>query len=370
MQQNVVKWWLSAFVVLATSVTAVADVRVQDITRLQGQRTNKLMGYGLVVGLPGTGDGQSYIPTMRMLLRLHQRYHAGGLLTEAELAGNNSVAIVTVEAAIPEFGARSGQTLDVVVSTIGTAQSLQGGQLLMTPLQHARLDETDERTWTIFAWAGGRIELPDANVTTRGVIRGGATVEQDCFYGFILDGTITLVLDDEHAGWQWAHMLSRAVNHELSRPEDPSQRARGVGQVVVDSDFAVAIGPRSVTVRIPPWELPNPANFISRVLQTPLFMLPEQVARVTINRTTKNVSYTGAVTISPTVLQIPGVGTVLIGKPKQDEDGQATGEVAAADFKELFDVLSSIRVTPDQLIDAIEHLHRTGTLHAQLHYEQ
>jgi flagellar basal body P-ring protein FlgI len=97
-------------------------------------------------------------------------------------------------------------------------------------------------------------------------------------------------------------------------------------------------------------------------------MLPEQEAKVTINRTTQHIAFTGNVTISPTVLQIPGMGTVLIGKSNPDA---ASGQnaIEAVEFKDLLATLSAINVTPEQLINAVEHLHRTGALHAQLRYE-
>lgn len=359
-------WWLVPLV-LAVVPYVHAEVRLQDIARLQGQRTNKLMGYGLVVGLNGTGDGEKYAPTMRALMKLHQRYHAP-ILTDTEIKGNRSVALVAVEAVIPEFGAREGQTVDVVVSAVGTAKSLSGGQLLTTPLQYAMFDQEDPATQYVLALAGGRVEVPDQQTLTHGTIRQGATLEEDFVYTFIADGCITLVLDDTHAGWPWAHMVARALNHELANPiaAQESDRA-GDGRVMVDADPAVALGPKNVQVRIPAYELLNPASFISRVLQTPLFMLPEQVARVTINRTTKNITFTGSVTVSPTVLQIPNVGTVLIGKIDGNQD--QTDTVRPVEFRELFDTLSAIKVTPDQLIDAVEHLHKTGTLHAQLRYE-
>ncbi len=355
--------WLVPLLLGAVSA-AWAEVRVQDIAHLQGQRTNKLMGYGLVVGLPGTGDGEKYLPTMRALMRLHERYHSP-ILSDADVKGNNKVALVTVEATIPEHGARAGEVLDVVVSAIGSAKSLQGGQLLTTPLQYVMFDEEDPATQQILALAGGQVTIPDGSTATRGLVRHGAVLEEDFFYSFIEDDYITLVLDDQHAGWTWAHMMTRAINHELATPDTPDAKP-GDGPDA-EQDVAVAMGPKNVAVRIPPFELGTPANFISRVLQTPLFMLPQPAARVIINRTTKNVSFTGAVTISPTVLQIPGVGTVLIGK-RNDAAGPGN-RIGAVEFNELLNMLSAIQVTPDQLLDAIEHLHKTGTLHAQLQYE-
>ena len=359
-------WW-PVLVVLGVVPAVCGDVRVQDITHLQGQRTNKLMGYGLVVGLPGTGDGEKYLPTMHALMRLHERYHAP-IYTDSDIKGNKSVALVAVEAVIPEFGAREGQTVDVTVSAIGSAKSLKGGQLLTTPLQYAMFDEEDVTSQYVLALAGGRVSVPNEESLTRGTIRAGAVLEQEFLYLFIEEGCITLVLDDKHAGWTWAHTVARAINHEIANPSTRTTAGQDdYERLVAANDVAVAIGPKNVVVRIPSYELPNPSGFISRVQNTPLFMLPEQVARVVINRTTKNVSFTGAVTISPTVLQIPGVGTVLIGKPAERSDN--SGEIGAVEFNELFQTLSEIKVSPDQLIDAIEHLHKTGTLHAQLQYE-
>ncbi len=366
---------------LGLAVAAPAgEVRVQDVARLQGQRTNKLMGYGLVVGLAGTGDGEKYAATMRALMRLHQRFHAPAV-SDADLKGNRSVALVVVEATIPEYGARSGQSVDVVVSVLGAAKGLKGGQLLSTPLQYALFDENDPATQVIYAIAQGPLEVPDEKNPTRAIIRGGATLEEDCIYSFIADGAITLVLDDSHAGWAWAHLLARAVNHELAAPAGAGRAADASAE-----EPAVALGPKEVRVRIPTYERDQPAGFVSRVLQTPLFMLPPQPARVIINRTTRNISFTGAVTVSPTVLQLPGLGSIVVGRPAAPDGvpgdrtppaagsppaapaaGSGRGEVVG--FAELLEALAAIKASPAQMVDAVEHLHKTGSLHAQLQYE-
>ncbi len=355
---------------LAASIAgADTGIRVQDVARLQGQHTNRLMGYGLVVGLPGTGDGEKYLATMRALARMHQRYHCP-VLADNDVKGNRSVALVVVEAVIPEHGARAGQSVDVTVSAIGSAKSLRGGQLLTTPLQYAMFDEQDPATQYILALAGGQITIPDEKSPGRGLVRGGAVLEEDFIYNFIKDGCVTLVLDEAHADWSWAHLVARAINYQVSVPAPAGNQPRPGGSDTqfgpVRVELAVATGPKNVVVHIPPYELASPARFISSIEQTPLFDLPEQAALVTINRTTGNVSFTASVRVSPTVLQIPGVGVVRIGRT--DEKGQPI-EGGTVGLNELFDTLSSIKVTPDQLIDAIEHLHQSGTLHAQVQYK-
>lgn len=374
----------SAFCALLTIAPAFADVRVQDIARLQGQRTNRLMGYGLVVGLPGTGDGEKYLATMRALMRLHERFHAP-VITEAELKGNKSVALVAVEASIPEFGAREGQAIDVTVSAVGSAKSLRGGQLLVTPLQYAMFDESDPQTQRILALAAGRVSLPNAEELTRGIISRGATLEEDCIYSFIQDGLITLVLDDAHAGWTWAQLAARSINHELAGASAITS-ADGDDALIEMTDAAVALDPKNVVVKIPSYELANPAGFISRVLQSPLFTLPAQAARVTINRASRTVSFTGAVRVSPTSLTVAGLGSLTIGSPAAPKPDDPNAPKAAepparksraaaptppppVPFSEFMNALTAAKATPEQIIDAIESLHRCGALHAELRYE-
>ena len=364
--------------IVATGLVAVlggfgapAQIRVQDIAQLKGQRTNKLMGYGLIVGLNGTGDGEKYATTMRALMALHRRY-AAPVINEADLKGNNSTAIVTVEVTIPEFGAREGQALDAIVSVIGRAKSLAGGQLLTTPLQFALFDPQDPATQQVFALAGGRVELPDKAAPTRAILRAGATLEADFLYSFIDGQHVTLVLDDGHAGWTWAQVVAGAVNHAEGELTSSTSRYDGPGRVIVQTDVAEALDPRNVRVRIPSAELARPASFISRVLQTELFMRPEPQACVVINKAKRKYAATESVTISPTVLQISGFGAVSIG------GRDASGSIVSIDpqnkggvrFQELKDALTALKATDEQVIEAIELLHKTGTLHAQLRYEE
>jgi flagellar P-ring protein precursor FlgI len=356
--------------VLLLAAPALADLRVQDVCKLQGQRTNKLSGWGLVVGLDGTGDGAKSPGTLRALAQLHKLYHAP-VADIRELAANNNVAIVSVELTIPENGAREGQALDVIVSAVGPSKSLKGGRLLMTPLQDATLSVPN-----ILAHAVGRVDVLDPKNLRSGVVRKGGTLAEDFLYNFIEDGIVTLVLDDAKAGYAWAQVIARTINHELSNPASTGI-AEPNGRIVAPSELAIVADAKNVLVKIPEAELSRPAGFISRVLQARLFGAPDQPAVVVINRITNQITFTETVTIAPTVLQLAS-GTLSIGGGTGSSSTGAAGTAVGLDstksagvgFQELLSTLNKLQLPPDQIVAAVEQLHATGTLHAQLLYKE
>src|ERR1019366_4412929 len=116
---------------LAMAPSAFA-VKVADITRIGGARTNVLTGMGLVVGLKGTGDGGSYMPAIRPLAALLSKF--ADPTSVAELSNASNVAIVQITATMPANGVRNGDHLDVYVLSTGAAASLRGGRLFVTPM--------------------------------------------------------------------------------------------------------------------------------------------------------------------------------------------------------------------------------------------
>ena len=337
-----------------------AQERVQDVARMHGQRTNNLMGYGLVVGLNGTGDGGKSASTLRALAAMHRRF-AQDVLNPVELRSVGSVALVAVEAVVPEYGAREGQALDVRVSTVGEAKSLRGGRLLTTPLQYAMFDPQRPETQRIFALAAGAVEVEGDSPTT-GIIRGGAVLEADFFYNFLDGDSFTLVLNDTEAGFPMAHAVANAISLEVSHPAEGGGATRRAG-----GEAATALGPRNVRVRIPHYELERPASFIRRVLETVIFEMPEQPARVTINRRDRQVVVSPGAVVAPTILYIPRFGSIVIGQPEEEEARDGAQRVPLND---LLTALSQVNVPPDQVVRAIESLHRSGHLHAQLVYRE
>jgi flagellar P-ring protein precursor FlgI len=353
---------------------AFGEVLVQDIAHLQGEHVNRLMGFGLVVGLNGTGDGDRNLPTARALLSLHRRY-GQYVASVADIANSENVAIVTVEVETPRHGWRTGERLNVVVSAI-SAESLAGGQLLTTPLQYSPLPaDAPPDLARIWALAGGRIEMNNDETPTRGVIRDGAVMEADYFHSFIANQAVTLVLDEAKASFPMAQMMARSINQELQDPSIGGLYDRGEqGQMVVVQDIATALGPKTVRVRVPSYEMGNPANFISQILQTPLFLLPKQEARVVINKTTHNITLTGTVTIRPTVVTIPGLGTVAVGGGNGGNltgvAGVTTEDPQSIEFQQLLATLQQLKLSPEQTVQVVEQLHETGTLQAQLVYTE
>ena len=195
---------------LGVSLLAKADL-IRDLTTVQGVRDNQLLGYGLVVGLDGTGDQTTQTPfttqtVSNMLSQLGITVPAG---TNMQL---KNVAAVMVTAKLPSF-ARQGQNLDVVVSSLGNAKSLRGGTLLMTPMKGV-----DNQ---VYALAQGNILVGGAgasaggssvqvNQLNGGRITGGATVERELQSNFGSQNTLNLQLNNED--FSMAQRIADAIN--------------------------------------------------------------------------------------------------------------------------------------------------------------
>lgn len=199
---------MSALVVLPASAE-----RIRDLTTVQGVRDNALIGYGLVVGLDGTGDQTTQTPfttqtLTNMLSQLGITVPAG---TNMQL---KNVAAVMVTAKMPAFS-RAGQAIDVVVSSMGNAKSIRGGTLLMTPMkgvdnQVYALAQGNVLVGGAGASAGG--SSVTVNQVSGGRITGGATIERELPSTFGTEGVINLQLNDED--FNLAQQVSDAINRQ------------------------------------------------------------------------------------------------------------------------------------------------------------
>ncbi len=247
-------------VIILVALFAIARpahaVKVADITRLSGQRSNLLTGFGLVIGLNGTGDGGDYLPAIKPLASMLGKF--SNPTTVAELNNANNVAIVSLVATIPGNGVRNGDKLDVYVMSNGAAASLKGGRLFVTPMQGPLAGSG------LFTLAEGPVVIEDPSTPTVGVVKGGVVMEADLPTNHIENGRFTLILEDPSASWTTASTIAKIINDAES---------------TTGETLAVVIDPKNVVVTIPPIERERPDSFISRVQRLPVPLLPTE-ARV------------------------------------------------------------------------------------------
>ena len=190
-----------------------SGARLKDIATLKGARLNELIGYGLVVGLNGTGDRQNTKFTVQSLVNMMERL---GVHVLADQVKVDNVAAVMVTAKLPPF-ARVGNKLDVLVSSIGDARSLQGGTLLLTPMKGV-----DNQVYALaqgplvvggFSASGAAGGGVQKNHPTVGRIPGGAAVEREVLFDFMAMDTLTIGL--HNPDFTTALRVSQAINKSL-----------------------------------------------------------------------------------------------------------------------------------------------------------
>src|SRR5688500_5047983 len=188
-----------AIFVTVTLAARAHAVKVADITRIGGQRSNVLTGLGLVVGLKGSGDGGDFAPAINPLASMLTKF--ADPTTAAELGNVQNVAIVSVIATVPGNGVRDGDRIDCYVQSIGAARSLKGGRLFVTPMQGPTPGSG------IFALAEGPLVLEDPSTPTTAVVKQGCVMEADLPARYIGNGRFTLILDDAAASWTTASTI-------------------------------------------------------------------------------------------------------------------------------------------------------------------
>lgn len=352
--------------ILPSLVTADA-IRIKDLVEFDGVRSNDLVGYGLVVGLNGTGDGLRNAPfTEEMMSNLLERL--GVNVTGEEFRPKN-VAAVFVTAALPPF-ARAGGQIDVTVSAIGDAKSLLGGTLIMTPLNGA-----DGQIYAVAQGAiiaGGVSSEGEAakvvqGVPTSGTIPSGARVEREVEFDF--QGLQSLRLALREADFTTAARIEAAINAELGR---------GVAEML-DSG--------TVNLNIARAGAGSPARVLARVEN--IAVEPETRARVVVDQRSGTIVMGEDVRISrvavaqgnltlrireePMVVQPnPFAAGETIVVPRTDASvqnapGTGLAEVlGGTNLSEVVAGLNALGVAPHDMIDILKSINAAGALHAEL----
>ena len=262
---GIVFWILAGLVMVAPDVAAV---RIKDIVDIKGVRQNQLVGYGLVVGLEGTGDSDDSLFTIQSLASLLEKM--GVTVQPQDIEDVENVAAVMVTADLPAF-ASQGSRLDVLVSSIGDAENLQGGTLLFTPLRAA-----DGNVYAVaqgavstggFAVSGNSGDQVQKNFPTVGRVVGGALVEKELHSNFNEKNAITLALKtpDFTTASRVAQAINRAFYSQLARTENAG----------------------SIQVTVPENYRGNTVQFVTMIEH--LGVTPDMVSKVVVNERTGTV---------------------------------------------------------------------------------
>ncbi len=366
-----VKWATMALWVLTVAtvwVPDVAAVRIKDIADIKGVRQNQLVGYGLVVGLEGTGDSDSSLFTIQSLASLLEKM--GVTVQTGDIEDVENVAAVMVTADLPAF-ASLGSRLDVLVSSIGDAENLQGGTLLFTPLRAA-----DGNVYAVaqgpvstggFAVSGNSGDQVQKNFPTVGRVVGGALVEKELQSNFNQKNALTLALKDPDftTASRVAQAINRAFYSQLARTENAG----------------------SIRVTVPENYLGNTVQFVTMIES--LGVTPDTVSKVVVNERTGTVIMGENVRIATIAIAHGNLSIQInesqdVSQPLPFSSGGQTvvtpeSEIVVQEGKnpiflvesgvsigEVVKALNALGVSPRDLIAIFQALKAAGALQAEL----
>ncbi|HWL09050.1 MAG TPA: flagellar basal body P-ring protein FlgI [Planctomicrobium sp.] len=351
-----------------------AEVRIKDITDIEGVRINQLTGMGLVTGLNGTGSkspvtrqyalnfmqrmGMRVDPSIRMMLQ-----------TDTTQKTDN-LSVVTVTADLPAF-ARRGSRIDVLVSTFDDATSLEGGQLIMTPLFAANGQVYAVAAGPVstggFSFAGQAAAV-QKNFPTTGRVSEGATIEEETDTPLGLDGTFRLLL--KQPDFETARRIAKAIND-------------------AEPGIAAPLDSNAVHIIVPPMYHGKVAEFAGLIGS--LSIIPDGPAKVVINERTGTVIIGENVKISRVLithanLTITTTESAQVSQPMpfsngetvevprtninvEEEKKQITYVEETVTLGDLAQALNSLGVTPRDLSSILQQLKEAGALHAEIEFK-
>lgn len=346
-----------------TPIVNQPETRIKELVTIVGVRSNIITGVGVVVGLNGTGDSSRFAAGSTIMANTLRRF---GLNVNSNELKSRNIAVVTVSAKLPPFS-REGDLIDVEVASIGDARSLQGGFLMLTPLQAGE---------SVYALAQGPLSTGGFSVESGGSsakknpsgiarIPNGATVEESIDIDFDFGDRITFSLNNKD--FTTANRIAYVINQEL-------------GEIAVAKDAG------TVEVMLTENYLQDPVGLISNVEN--LRVIPDTVAKIVINERTGTVVFGAGVKISAVAIAQGGLKVEIasqkeVSQPSPLSDGktvvventtvQATEKQANTvvlqpntSVGDLVDALNAIGATPRDIISIIQAMKEAGALYGVL----
>lgn len=359
-----IKFLFLAFILLSISGVLHAE-RIKDLASIAGVRNNQLVGYGLVVGLNGTGDKTSFTgQSLRTMLR-----ELGITLPPGTDPKSKNVAAVAVHTDLPAFK-KPGQTIDVTISSLGDAKSLRGGSLIMTPLKGI--------DGQIYAMAQGNLvvggfgaEAGDGsrvtvNIPSAGRIPNGATVERTVGNAFNVGDSIILNL--HQPDFTTASRLTDSINHTLGKG---TARSMDASSIKINA-------PRDPSQRVP---------FLSLIEN--LELSPgEAAAKIIVNSRTGTIVIGQNVRVSPVAVTHGNLSVTISANTEVSQPNALSGgvtvvtpnfdvEVTEEDSRmfvfnpgvsldEIVRAVNQVGAAPGDLVAILEAMKQAGALHAEL----
>lgn len=347
---------LSLLSTLWASISAAADfkrtVLIRDVTEIEGVRSNQLVGYGLVVGLHGTGDSQQTYLTVQTLANAMQRL---GVQITPSIVVVKNVAAVFVTAELPPFS-RPGMDMDITVSSIGDARSLEGGVLLLTSLRgvDGEVYAQAQGPLTIGGYTPNGTNAKPFKHPTVGRIADGAIVERDASVDLTHFETISLLL--RQPDFTSARNVADAINQDFGK------------------DISHAIDSRRIDINVAASGIGSVPTLLSRVQG--LLIQVQPAAKVVVNERTGTIVLGGDVKLSPVVVMQAGLTIQVQASPPVTTSsltplspGSPTQSVqlqAGSSVDELLKGLRVIGASSQDILAILQAIKAAGGLQADL----
>lgn len=324
------------FLILFFPITVFASsIRIKDLVTIKGVRENPVIGYGLVVGLNGTGDGGTEITSQS----LKKMFKTLGLDPKQEVEANN-VASVVVTASLPPF-ARTGQKVDIVVSSIGAANSLAGGTLLVTPLKGG-----DGVTYGI---ASGQVSIGGlkngALYPTTGRVPDGAILERDLELKFTEKNALRISL--KRPDFTTSARITKTINRELG------------GQ------FAISKDATTIDLIVPEFYKRRTVELMAIIEN--FKVVPDQRARIVINERTGTIVAGGDIPVAAVSLSHRDLLLKILPEGGGEEKSQHLHSIEkSTSINDLLQALNALGTTPEDLISIFQALKENGAINAEI----